>query len=365
VVNIAILTPCISEGDAVSNDVIGMYNSLKKYGYQAQLFANNWDNLNTKNIRVKHISRIKSFLKSKQDILIYHYSVGWDIALDIIHQINCIKIIKYHNVTPPEFFKGINLDYVNACHAGRKQLKLIADLDDAFYLSDSEYNANELHSMGVAEENSIVIPPFHHIDDLQYIDADNNILDRYIDGKVNILMVGRLAPNKGHSTLIDAFNIYYKDYNQNSRLIIVGKQDERLNIYTNKLYEKIHNLDLQASILFTGGVSTATLKAYYLSANIFMITSQHEGFCVPLVESMAMKVPIVAYGSTAIPYTVGKAGLVWDQPDQNYMAGSIDCIANDESISYALGEMGWRRYQEIFTNEQIEARFIQTIKNIE
>ncbi|WGV25484.1 glycosyltransferase family 4 protein [Halotia branconii] len=362
-INIAILTPCIVEGDAVSNDVVGMYNCLKKHGYNVQIFADNWHASNTNNI--KYFSQVKSFIKQKKDILIYHYSVGWDIALEIINEINCVKVVKYHNVTPPEFFDGINADYANVCRSGRKQLKLIADIYGALYLSDSEYNANELYLMGVAKDNSWVIPPFHHIDDLQYIDADTSILDEYIDGKVNILMVGRLAPNKGHSTLIDAFDVYHKNYNNDSRLIIVGKHDERLSIYTKSLYEKVNYLGLQESVVFTGGVSTTTLKAYYLTANIFMITSEHEGFCVPLVESMAMKVPIVAYGSTAIPYTVGKAGLVWEQPDPYFMAGSIDCIASKESISTTLGEMGWRRYQEIFTNEQIESKFIKAIENIE
>ncbi|WP_414542996.1 glycosyltransferase family 4 protein [Nostoc sp. CCY0012] len=361
--NVAILTPCLAEGDAVSNDVMGMYNCLKKNGYTAQIFTDNIHASNKNNI--KHVNQIKSFIRKKKDILIYHYSVGWDVALEIINDINCIKIVKYHNVTPPEFFDGINADYTSVCRAGRKQLQSIADLHGTFYLSDSQYNANELHFMGVSPENSLVIPPFHHIDELQYVDADTNILDKYIDTKVNILMVGRVAPNKGHSALIDAFDVYHKNYNKNSRLIIVGKQDERLNIYTTRLYEKVKYLGLQESVLFTGGVSAATLKAYYLTANVFMITSEHEGFCVPLVESMAMKIPIVAYGSTAIPYTVGKAGLVWEQPDPNLLAGSINCIASDESISASLGEMGWRRYQEIFTNEQIEAKFIKAIENIE
>lgn len=362
-VNIALLTPCIIEGDAVSNDVIGMYNCLKKYGYNAQLFAEYWESSSINNI--KHVNQVKSFITKKKDILVYHYSVGWDIALDIINHINCIKVVKYHNVTPPEFFQGINADYASVCQAGRKQLKLIADVPGALYLSDSEYNADELHLMGVSQENSLVIPPFHHIDDLQYVDADTSVLDKYLDEKVNILMVGRLAPNKGHSALIDAFDIYYKNYNKNSRLIVVGKQDERLNIYTTRLYEKVKHLGLQESVVFTGGVSTASLKAYYLVANAFMITSEHEGFCVPLVESMAMKVPIVAYGSTAIPYTVGKAGLVWEQPDPYFMAGSIDCIASKESISITLGDMGWRRYQETFTNEQIESKFMKAIKSIQ
>jgi glycosyltransferase involved in cell wall biosynthesis len=95
-----------------------------------------------------------------------------------------------------------------------------------------------------------------------------------------------------------------------------------------------------------------------------MTTSEHEGFCVPLVESMAMKLPIVAYGSSAIPQTVGKTGLVWEQPDAHLLAGSVDYLVKNEFISARLGEMGWRRYKEVFTNEQIESKFMEILKSL-
>lgn len=361
-INIGILTPCIINGDAVSNDVIGMHNVLTKQGYNVKLFAEAWSIASPS---VHHLKDVKSFLKKKHDILIYHFSVGWDVGLNLLRELNCKKIIKYHNVTPPEFYEDINQDYTSVCRSGREQLQSVAALHDVnLYLSDSEYNANELHSLGVQKEKSLVIAPFHHIDDLQYINADITTLDKYTDKIINILMVGRIAPNKGHAALIDAFYIYHTNYNRDSRLLIVGKEDERLQIYNDFIHQKVQDLSLQESVVFTGGVSAEALKAYYLVSHIFMTTSEHEGFCVPLVEAMAMKIPIVAYGSTAIPYTVGKAGLVWDKPDPYLLAGSVDCIARDEFVSASLGEMGWRRYKEIFTNEQIETKFIEVIKSL-
>lgn len=359
--NIAILTPCVINGDAVSNDVVGMYSSLSKYGYQAKVFAENWG---ISAVDINHVNKVKSFLTKKKDILIYHYSVGWNTGFNLLHELNCKKVIRYHNVTPAEFYEGISTDYSFACKAGQEQLKSITSLHSAIYLSASEYNAQELHLMGVPQNNSLVLPPFHHIEHLEYIQSDISVIDRYLDDKINVLMVGRIAPNKGHATLIDAFGVYYNTYNKNSRLLIVGKEDERLSIYNNFLHQKVKDLGLQESVIFTGAVSAEALKSYYLVSNIFMTTSEHEGFCVPLVEAMAMKLPIVAYGSTAIPYTVGKAGLVWDKPDPYLLAGSVDCIARDEFVSASLGEMGWRRYKEIFTNEQIETKFIEVIKSL-
>ncbi|MBW4418867.1 MAG: glycosyltransferase family 4 protein [Myxacorys californica WJT36-NPBG1] len=360
-INVAILTPCLLERDAVGHDAIGMCDALTKQGYNAQLFAETWS---VSTVDVKHASEIQNFLTNPSSILIYHFSVGWDSGLQLLQTLECQKIVKYHNVTPAKYFESISVDYVNACQAGREQLKLVASQSDVLYLSDSEYNARELEALGVPKAKSFVLPPFHRIEQSHYGNADLTVLDQFLDGMFNILMVGRLVPNKGHLALLDAFNVYYKIYNRNSRLLIVGKEDERLETYNRFLHRRVEDLGLEKAVIFTGGVSAEALKAYYLIANVFMITSDHEGFCVPLVEAMSLKLPIVAYGSTAIPSTVGKAGLVWDQPDSYLLAGSLDHIANDETVRIGLGELGWRRYQEMFSYQKLEARFLAFIQHL-
>jgi glycosyltransferase involved in cell wall biosynthesis len=117
-------------------------------------------------------------------------------------------------------------------------------------------------------------------------------------------------------------------------------------------------------VVFAGEVSDHALKAYYQVADAFMITSEHEGFCVPLVEAMAMKVPIVAYASTAIPETVGTAGLVWEERNPYLLAESIKSIVGDRSVGQALSDMGWRRYAQHFTNARIEAEFLNAINGL-
>lgn len=359
--NVAILTPCLLERDAVGHDAIGMYDALTKQGYTAQLFAETWS---VSTVDVEHVSKIQDFLSDPSSILIYHFSVGWDFGLQLLQTLKCQKVVKYHNVTPAEYFNGISVDYVNACQAGREQLKLVASVSDALYLSDSEYNAHELEALGVPQARSFILPPFHRIEQSQCGSPDLTVLDQFLDGMFNILMVGRLVPNKGHLALIDAFNVYYKTYNRNSRLLIVGKEDERLETYNRFLHRRVEDLGLEKAVIFTGGVSAEALKAYYLIANVFMITSEHEGFCVPLVEAMSLKLPILAYGSTAIPSTVGKAGLVWEQPDPHLFAGSLHHISNEESVRVGLGELGWRRYQDIFSYQKLETQFLIFIKRL-
>ena len=360
---IALLSPSLVEGDAVSNDVVGMYKILSKNLFNTKIFA---DSSTVSHLQVDHPSKIRSFLSKPSDILIYHYSVGWGYGMELLSNINCKTIVKYHNVTPPEFYQGICEDYASICRAGREQLKNLVDMNCDLYLADSQYNLEELISIAkeeIKEINGSVVFPFHHIDRLQEVEADISVLKKFKnDEKVNILMVGRLAPNKGHLELISAFNVYHKEYNPNSRLLIVGSQDPRLSKYKDMLDINIRYWNLQDSTFYLGKVSDKALKSYYLVSDLFMIMSEHEGFCVPLVESMSMKLPIVAYGSTAIPYTLGKAGLIWPETDPCLFAGSIDHILKDEYLKMELGMMGWKRYQEHFTNSSIEKTFMEALQ---
>ena len=355
---IAVLTPSLTTGDAVSNDVLGMHDVLKERGYEVRVFAEGWT---LDKPRVWPAPQVGNFLKQPTDVLIYHYSRGWDPGLDLLNELKCRKIIKYHNVTPPEFLAGYNSDFAAMCHEGRQQLALIARSGSDLYLSDSAYNMRELVAEGASMSKSVVVPPFHHVDRLHAVEPDADVLKSCSDGKVNICMVGRVAPNKSHPALIEAFAAYHHDYNPKSRLIIIGKEEVRLGKYSTLLRALARRLKLPDDVIFTGEVSDRALRAYYAAAHVFMITSEHEGFCVPLVEAMAMKIPIVAYASTAIPETVGSAGLVWEERNPYLLAESIKSIVGDRSVGRALSAMGRRRYAQHFTNARIETGFLNAI----
>jgi glycosyltransferase involved in cell wall biosynthesis len=357
---IAILTPSITTGDAVSNDVLGMYQVLRERD-RVRIFAEGWS---INEPRIRPSTELKSFLGKPDDILIYHYSRGWQPGLDMLDQLRCRKVIKYHNVTPPEFMASYSSDLMAMCKEGRRQLEPIARSNCVLFLSASAYNMRELIAAGAPADKSFVVAPFHHVDRLNSIEADPRVVKQYQNGSVNIFTVGRVAPNKGHVALIQAFAAYHRDYNQNSRLIIVGKEETRLAKYSNLLRRLIRRLGLKHAVSFAGGVSDHELKAYYQVADVFLTTSEHEGFCVPLVEAMAMRVPIAAYASSAIPETVGSAGLVWEERNPYLLAESIDSIVRDKALARGLSAMGWQRYQERFTNERIAEKFISSFLHI-
>ena len=118
----AILTPHLTTGDAVSNDVVGMLRVLEKHGYEARPFAGSAEVCDT---RVWPLDEIGDFL-NEDDVLIYHHSFGWDIGLELLKQLKCKIVIKYHNVTPPEFFAGISAWHEEKCVEGQRQLEFIA-----------------------------------------------------------------------------------------------------------------------------------------------------------------------------------------------------------------------------------------------
>jgi glycosyltransferase involved in cell wall biosynthesis len=355
---VAVLTSHLTNGDAVSNDALGMLHAFQGRGYDARIYAGGWDFNDPK---VYDVAEILQFLTGPYDLLIYHHSIGWDPGLELLRNQKYRTAIKYHNVTPPEFFIGISPWHEEKCRTGILEIQCLAEAGCDIYLADSEYNQYDLLSNGVEEESCFVVPPFHHIGRLQEIEPNLEILDRYRDGTTNVLMVGRIAPHKGHPALIEAFAAYHHDYNRKSRLLIVGKEEAAFEIYSKQLRELTGFMGLEDAVLFTGGASDSALKSYYLLSHVFATASQHEGFCVPAVEAMSMKVPVVAYSSSALPTTLGGAAIVLPQRQLYLMAEAMDRLIRDESLNFDMVLMGWRRYDQNFTNEKIEAALFKAL----
>jgi glycosyltransferase involved in cell wall biosynthesis len=357
---IAIVNSAIAPGDAVSNDALEMQRVLAAKGHHVGLFGCHWMRESPWS---KDVSELPDFLgDDPRAILIYHHAIGWRGGIELVQRQTCRRVVKYHNVTPGRFFAGFPGDTRRMCQLGRDQLRELAQAKCDLYLSDSPFNQGELLEAGASVERCAVVPPFHHIDRLNDLAADPTVLRQLDDGHANLLFVGRRVPNKGHRFLIDAFAAYHEHYNRHSRLLLVGRQDPTLVGYTNQLREQASRLGVLEQVLFVDGASEAELRAYYERASVFVLASEHEGFCVPVVEAMALRIPIVAYGTTAVPHTVGDAGLVWDEPDPFVLAQSIDAVVRDAGVRRRLTERGWRRYRQLFANERIETAFLQALQ---
>ena len=358
---IAILTPTLTPADAVSNDVLAMRRVLSARGHEVRIFA---ENSNVAGEQIEAPAAAVSYLRTEDDVLIYHHSIGCTAGVETMQAAACRKIVKYHNVTPPEFFEGISEQHQRLCESGRSQLKNIIVARPDLYLADSAFNQSDLIAAGSEEHKTFVVPPFNQADELLAGEADLELFDSYHDDSVNLLMVGGVRPNKGHADLIEAFATYYYHFNGQTRLFIAGAGNKAFEQYAAALRRLIDEWSIDSRIVFTGEVSNEALKSYYLLADALLITSEHEGFCVPLVEAMAMKVPIVAYASTAIPETAQDSALIWDERDPYLMAQSIDFLRTNEAEKMALVYRGSRRYEENFSNRAIEKQFLELLDRI-
>jgi glycosyltransferase involved in cell wall biosynthesis len=360
-VRVAIVSPSFSAADAVTNDALGMMDVLTRRGHEVRLFC---ESHSLRQPRVRDLTDTSGFLSSNRDVVIYHHSRGSSAGLELLQQLDCRRVIKYHNVTPAKFFTGFSSYDEEQCQLGRQQLTDLARANCDLYLSASAFSMRELLAAGASEAKSFVVPPFHHIDRLTQLQADQATIDKYSDGTANILSVGRVVPHKGYLQLLDVFAHYYYEYNRNSRLVIVGKGGEGFSPYAKQLHRALERSGLKDAVVFSGGVSDEVLKACYVVADVFVTASEHEGFCVPLVEAMSMKLPITAFASSAIPETLGDAGIVWSERNPLLMAESIDLFLRDGTVRNGLGLRGLRRYESMFTNQKIEEVFLQAMDTL-
>jgi len=348
------LVPGVRPHDAVSNDVLGMTAALRGDGHEVAVFALEGERVSEP---VLHPDALHDWLSGPDDVLVYHYCVGWDIALDAMRRTRARRVVRYHNVTPPEFFVDWSPGYVAACTAGRAQLDDFAALQCELYLGDSPYNVEDFTSRGVDPARCAVVAPFHEIGQLASLAPQPA---RIPDGAPLVLTVGRISPNKGYLQLVDAFAALRAEAaGRDAHLLVIGKLDPNLSRYGEALDERIAGHGLDDCVTILQDANGAELRAAFERATAFVMLSRHEGFCVPLVEAMALGTPVVALGSSAMPSTVADAGIVWENDDAHLIAATVARLHRDESLREALRTRGHRRYATAFAPDAL-ARELRT-----
>jgi glycosyltransferase involved in cell wall biosynthesis len=357
----AILIPVLTNKDAVGADARGLAQILDELGFETRIFC-----LSSSGIQRKTwpAEEMPTFAGGPKDLVIYHFSTGWPLAIDLLKRCHGYRIVKYHNITPAHFFAPYSEIYRSGCETGRQELATVARLGCELYLGASTYNLCELVDAAEGRLNGDVLAPFHRVEEILEAEADTALIDSLTDATRNFLMIGRIAPNKGHLNLIEAFSAYAHAYSGPARLLIVGKSDPRLQAYTNAVRQRIADLGLVDHVLWINAASEAQLKAAYLASHVFMLMSEHEGFCVPLIESMALGTPIVAHASSAIPETLGDAGIAWEEQDPWLYAATAARLFADDDLRSDLLECGRQRYRTTFSVEVLRERFIRFLEPV-
>ena len=292
--------PAAHRGDAVGDSARTVRDLLRARGYASDIYALTVDE------DLQHDVRLFSDPEARRgDITILHVAVPSPMS-DALAALSSGRVIQYHNITPAHFFALYHPEIFRIAAVGRTELAgLVGRVDLA--LGDSEYNRRELEALGF--DRTGVFPIVVNTDRIRCSPPVRALEDSLADGLANILFVGRIAPNKrieDHIRLAEHFKRYVDtDY----RFIFVGRTDA-----VPRYYATIRALMLQYEMpadkfLFVGSVPDDELAVYYRTAKAYVSLSEHEGFCVPLVEAMAADLPILAYGAAAVPETLGGAGI--------------------------------------------------------
>lgn len=358
--NIYQLVPSLAYGDAIGNEVIALHRVINDLGYKTKVLADYIDprvNING------DIYNYKSFTSqlNKDDIVIYHKATGNHFSEEFKNY-NCKKIMIYHNMTPPAFFSAFNKKIEKELERGIQQLhKLKGNVD--YILADSEFNKLDLKTIGFDCEINVqpLIINFSDYDS----EADKNIINKYKNKGTNILFTGRIAPNKKQEDIIKVF-YYYKNYiDKDAKLFLVGSYNGTEKYYA-KLKGFVKQLNLK-DVYFTSHIPFKKILAYYKIADVFLCMSEHEGFCVPLLEAMYFDIPIVAFDSTAIPYTLGDSGVLLDSKDYIEFSEVIRKIHEDETYKNEIiirQRENLSRFQENATAELFKQYLKKYVENI-
>lgn len=298
--------------DAISNEALALRAIFRRWGYAAEIFC---EPIHTDSALRKesHNAGQAADIIGPDDIAILHLSIG-SVVNDIFKDLACRKALRYHNITPAGFFRGLQEKLAHDLNWGRTQAGALAQTAQV-NLADSQFNATELIRMGYT---SVQVMPLVLDFDKIKTPADRKLLRALNDDHINILFVGRCAPNKRIEDVLRAFEYFQKTVASNARFIHVGSF-AGLERYQALITAYARHLQLN-HLVFAGAVPQAKLTAYYQTAHLFLCMSAHEGFCIPLIESMAHNLPILAYAAGAVPETLDGAGVLVLEKQWGYIA---------------------------------------------
>ncbi len=276
--------------------------------------------------------------------LVFHASMGSWPVYRALRQNEHRLVLVYHNFSPAEFYAEVAPEVAGDLIRGRWELEQLRDRVE-LAIADSDFNAAELVELGY--RGAHVIAPTPDIDRLDRITPDANMLARLsaeVPGPL-VLCVAQQLPHKRIERVLAAVAVLQQEFRPDARLAFVGV--DRVPTYSAALRVMARSVGLRDP-LFTGRVSDAELSALYLRASVFTTLSEHEGFCVPVVEAMATGVPSVVSRRAAIPSTVGDAAVLVDDPDDPVtVAAVLDRVIGDDELRMTLVGRGVARARSL------------------
>jgi glycosyltransferase involved in cell wall biosynthesis len=281
------------------------------------------------------------------DVLILHYS-AYARALEAALDLPVRRLLAYHNVTPPEYLWEHEPLQALSCAVGRRRLAAFAGRVDAA-ISPTEFSAGDLRAAGFKR---VSVDPALYLIDRDRLGARDPAADAPAgDGPV-VLFVGRLSHNKRQDRVVKAFALYQRHREPRARLVLAGSPG------AGTYGEYLRRLAAEAgarAVELPGAVPQSRLNSLYASAAAFVCLSEHEGFCIPVLEALHFGVPVVAARAAAVPEVAGDAAVLLDGPDLPTIAEAIDLCVRDEGLRAELRRRGERRLADFTPQRTAEA----------
>jgi glycosyltransferase involved in cell wall biosynthesis len=343
--------PAAHRGDAIGDEAIRIRDALGRRGYDGDIYALDVDEEALSDVR-PFDSRVR---RSPSDVTLLHFALPSPLTRAFA-ETDTKKILIYHNITPAEHFLGIDAELARMAYLGRRELKSLSDVTD-MALGDSEFNRAELVELGFPPERTGVLPIL--LDFTPYLeDRAETVMDEMLsDGRPNFLFVGRVYPNKKFEDLARLAFFYKKYVSEDFRFLLVGKAG-RMQRYQDAVQALADRWGLVPSeFLFTGHLSWEDLLACYACADVFVSMSEHEGFAVPLVESMLMELPVLAYEAGAVPDTLAGAGVTFREKNFEELAEMAQVLVTEKSVRQSLVTAGRTRVER-FAPSRVEEELV-------
>jgi glycosyltransferase involved in cell wall biosynthesis len=346
--------PAAHKGDAIGDSARRVRQMLRDAGHTSDLFALTIDDELRGDVR--HFSDTDA---RRGDVTIFHFALPSPMTAAFA-ALDGARVLQYHNITPAPFFAPYDAGLFRLAALGRQELRsLVGHVDLA--LGDSDFNRRELADLGF--ETTGVMPIAVNLERITSAPRRPALETILSDGLINILFVGRIVPNKrieDHIRLAELYKRYVDSY---YRFIFVGRYDG-----LPRYYAQVRALIAEFKMLpdrfwFTGPVPDEDLAAFYRWADVYVSLSEHEGFCVPLVEAMAADVPVLAYAAGAVPETLGGAGVLFAPKDLEVAAEMLGTLVYDRPVRNRVIE-GQRRRLQDFSPARIETSLMRALQQV-
>lgn len=319
--------PVLHRGDAVGRHTLRLREATRARGFHSEIFVDTVDG-ETAGETVPVLSYAE--MAQPGDVVVYQFATASAMAPWLAGRAE-VLVVNYHNVTPPELMAPWDN------HLALGQLRAQGDLRllvprTALAVADSAYNEAHLAAAGFAA--TAVISPSAALETIITTSTTTSAGTGTTDAPdaaprrgTHWLAVGRVSPNKALESTIAALAVAHARGDTDAWLQLIGKP--ATDSYVAALHRYVAELGLADAVQFAGHASDATVEAAYVDADVLVVTSEHEGFCVPVVEAMAAGVPVVAFDQGAVPEVLGGAGVLVSDKDPYALVAAIAALLRD------------------------------------